>query len=72
LWQAREGETNVPVDVKPGDRVLFGTYSGTESIEAQEYSSFADAEFAKLKGAAKAQEGVSGSTSEGEGLACPV
>jgi chaperonin GroES len=46
----------VPLDVKPGDRVLFGKYSGTEiKIEDQEYLILREEEIlAKLGGAAKA------------------
>ena len=34
----REDGTRQPLDVKPGDRVLFGKYSGSEvKIEDQEY-----------------------------------
>jgi chaperonin GroES len=33
-----EDGKRVPVDVKPGDRILFGKYSGAEiKIEGQEY-----------------------------------
>jgi len=46
----------VPLDVKAGDRILFGKYSGTEiKIEEQEYLIPREAEIlAKLGGAAKA------------------
>lgn len=46
----------VPLDVKAGDRVLFGKYSGTEiKIEDQEYLILREDEIlAKLSGAAKA------------------
>lgn len=46
----------VPMDVKPGDRVLFGKYSGTEiKIDDVEYLILREDEIlAKLSGAAKA------------------
>src|SRR5438309_11290080 len=46
----------VPLDVKAGDRILFGKYSGTEiKIEDQEYLILREEEIlAKLGGAAKA------------------
>jgi len=46
----------IPLDVKPGDRVLFGKYSGTEiKIEEQEFLILREEEIlAKLSGAAKA------------------
>ena len=46
----------VPLDVKAGDRVLFGKYSGTEiRIENQEYLILREDEIlAKISGAAKA------------------
>jgi chaperonin GroES len=46
----------VPLDVKPGDRVLFGKYSGTEiKIDNIEYLILREEEIlAKLSGAAKA------------------
>src|SRR5258706_3191070 len=46
----------VPLDVKAGDRVLFGKYSGTEiKIEDQELLILREEEIlAKLSGAAKA------------------
>jgi chaperonin GroES len=48
--------TRTPLDVKAGDRVLFGKYSGTEiKIEDQEYLILREEEIlAKLTGAAKA------------------
>ena len=51
-----EKGTRVPLDVKPGDRVLFGKYSGTEiKLEDQEYIILREEEIlAKLGGAAKA------------------
>ena len=52
----REKGELVPLDVKPGDRVLFGKYSGTEiKIEDEEYLILREEEIlAKLSGAAKA------------------
>lgn len=49
----------VPLDVKAGDRVLFGKYSGTEiKIEDEEYLILREDEIlAKLSGAAKAASG---------------
>jgi chaperonin GroES len=49
----------IPLDVKAGDRVLFGKYSGTEiKIEEQEYLILREDEIlAKLSGAAKAASG---------------
>jgi chaperonin GroES len=46
----------VPLDVKPGDRVLFGKYSGTDiKIEDEEYLILREEEIlAKITGAAKA------------------
>jgi chaperonin GroES len=46
----------VPLDVKAGDRILFGKYSGTEiKIEDVEYLILREEEIlAKLSGAAKA------------------
>ncbi|MFZ0819383.1 MAG: co-chaperone GroES [Candidatus Acidiferrales bacterium] len=46
----------VPLDVKAGDRILFGKYSGSEiKIEEQEYLILREDEIlAKLSGAAKA------------------
>jgi chaperonin GroES len=46
----------IPLDVKPGDRVLFGKYSGTDiKIENEEYLILREEEiFAKLAGAARA------------------
>ncbi len=46
----------IPLDVKAGDRVLFGKYSGTEiKIEDQEYLILREDEIlAKLGGSAKA------------------
>jgi chaperonin GroES len=46
----------VPMDVRAGDRILFGKYSGTEiKLEDQEYLILREEEIlAKLGGAAKA------------------
>ena len=52
----REKGERVPLDVKAGDRVLFGKYSGTEiKIEDEELLILKEDEIlAKLSGAAKA------------------
>ena len=52
----REKGELIPLDVKPGDRVLFGKYSGTEiKIEDEELLILKEDEIlAKLSGAAKA------------------
>ena len=52
----REKGELIPLDVKTGDRVLFGKYSGTEiKIEDQELLILREEEIlAKLSGAAKA------------------
>src|SRR6266852_4280495 len=52
----REKGELIPLDVKPGDRVLFGKYSGTEiKLEEQEFLILREEEIlAKLSGAAKA------------------
>ncbi|MCL6481145.1 MAG: co-chaperone GroES [Firmicutes bacterium] len=49
----------IPLDVKPGDRVLFGKYSGTDiKIEDEEYLILREDEIlAKLSGTAKAASG---------------
>ena len=49
----------VPLDVKAGDRVLFGKYSGTDiKIEGEEYLILREEEIlAKISGAAKAASG---------------
>ncbi len=46
----------IPLDVKAGDRVLFGKYSGTEiKVDEQDYLILREDEIlAKLSGAAKA------------------
>ena len=52
----REKGELIPLDVKPGDRVLFGKYGGTEiKIEGEELLILREEEIlAKLGGAAKA------------------
>jgi chaperonin GroES len=52
----REKGEVIPLDVKPGDRVLFGKYGGTEiKIEDEELLILREDEIlAKLSGAAKA------------------
>jgi chaperonin GroES len=52
----REKGERVPLDVKPGDRVLFGKYSGTEiKIDDEELLILKEDEIlAKFSGAAKA------------------
>jgi chaperonin GroES len=52
----REKGEVVPLDVKPGDRVLFGKYSGTEiKVDDEELLILREEEIlAKLSGAAKA------------------
>ncbi len=52
----REKGERIPLDVKPGDRVLFGKYSGTEiKIEDEELLILKEDEIlAKISGAAKA------------------
>ena len=54
-----EKGARVPLDVKAGDRILFGKYSGSEiKIEDQEYLILREDEIlAKLSGAAKAAGG---------------
>jgi len=49
----------VPMDVKAGDRILFGKYSGTDiKIEDEEYLILREDEIlAKISGAAKAASG---------------
>src|SRR5207244_944321 len=49
----------IPLDVKVGDRILFGKYTGNDiKIEDQEYLIFREEEIlAKLSGAAKAASG---------------
>jgi chaperonin GroES len=52
----REKGEVIPLDVKPGDRVLFGKYSGSEiKVEDEEYLILKEEEIlAKISGAAKA------------------
>ena len=52
----REKGELIPLDVKPGDRVLFGKYGGTEiKLDGEEFLSLREEEIlAKLGGAAKA------------------
>ena len=52
----REKGELIPLDVKPGDRVLFGKYSGTEiKVEDEEYLILREEEIlAKLSATAKA------------------
>src|SRR5437763_4847100 len=54
----REKGELIPLDVKPGDRVLFGKYSGTEiKLDDEEYLILREEEIlAKLSGAAKAAQ----------------
>jgi chaperonin GroES len=55
----REKGELIPLDVKAGDRILFGKYSGTEiKIEDQEYLILREDEIlAKFSGQAKAASG---------------
>ena len=52
----REKGELIPLDVKPGDRVLFGNYGGTEiKLDGEEFLILREEEIlAKLGGAAKA------------------
>jgi chaperonin GroES len=52
----REKGELIPLDVKPGDRVLFGKYGGTEiKLDGEEFLILREDEIlAKLGGAAKA------------------
>lgn len=52
----REKGEVIPLDVKAGDRILFGKYSGTDiKIEEQEYLILREEDIlAKISGAAKA------------------
>jgi chaperonin GroES len=54
-----EKGARVPLDVKPGDRILFGKYSGTEiKVDNEDYLILREDEIlAKLSGAAKAASG---------------
>ena len=58
LGKYEKGE-RIPLDVKVGDRVLFGKYSGTEiKVDDQDYLILREDEIlAKLSGAAKAAGG---------------
>jgi chaperonin GroES len=49
----------VPLDVKPGDRILFGKYTGNDiTLEGQEYLILREEDIlAKLSGIAKAASG---------------
>jgi len=55
----REKGERIPLDVKPGDRVLFGKYAGNEiKIDDEEYLILKEEDIlAKLSGAAKAAGG---------------
>ena len=55
----REKGELIPLDAKPGDRVLFGKYSGTDiKLDDVEYLILREEEIlAKLSGAAKAASG---------------
>jgi chaperonin GroES len=55
----REKGELIPLDVKAGDRILFGKYSGTEiKVEENEYLILREDEIlAKFSGAAKAAGG---------------
>jgi len=50
---------SVPLDVKPGDRILFGKYTGNDiTLEGQEYLILREEDIlAKLSGIAKAASG---------------
>jgi chaperonin GroES len=52
----REKGVIIPLDVKPGDRILFGKYTGTDiTIEEQEYLILREEDIlAKISGVAKA------------------
>ena len=54
-----EKGVRIPLDVKAGDRVLFGKYSGTEiKVDDEDYLILREDEIlAKLSGAAKAASG---------------
>ena len=54
-----EKGARVPLDVKAGDRVLFGKYSGTDiKLDGEEFLILREEEIlAKLSGAAKAASG---------------
>ncbi|MGH9684200.1 MAG: co-chaperone GroES [Candidatus Acidiferrales bacterium] len=55
----REKGERIPLDVKPGDRILFGKYSGNDiKIDDEEYMILKEDEIlAKIGGAAKAAGG---------------
>jgi chaperonin GroES len=55
----REKGELIPLDVKPGDRILFGKYSGNDiKIDDEEYMILKEDEIlAKIGGAAKAAGG---------------
>ena len=55
----REKGEIIPLDVKPGDRILFGKYSGNDiKIDDEEYMILKEDEIlAKIGGAAKAAGG---------------
>jgi len=55
----REKGERIPLDVKPGDRILFGKYSGNDiKIDDEEYLILKEDEIlAKIGGAAKAAGG---------------
>ena len=55
----REKGELIPLDVKPGDRILFGKYSGNDiTIDDEEYMILKEDEIlAKIGGSAKAAGG---------------
>jgi chaperonin GroES len=55
----REKGGRIPLDVKPGDRILFGKYTGNDiQIDDQEYLILREEEIlAKVSGIAKAASG---------------
>jgi len=59
----REKGELIPLDVKPGDRVLFGKYGGTEiKLDGEEYLILREEEIlAKLSGGRKSRKEVSAS-----------
>ena len=54
-----KGGGRIPLDVKPGDRILFGKYTGSDiKIDDQEYLILREEEIlAKVSGIAKAASG---------------
>jgi chaperonin GroES len=54
-----EKGNRVPLDVKPGDRILFGKYTGNDiTLEGEEYLILREEDIlAKLSGIAKAATG---------------